>query len=72
MNRLDKPWLLKPVYRVLQKVADKNNAHKGKEWNNTWGIQVNPKGHEHGLSMTLVGCPIADFAKAHGYMDILR
>ncbi len=71
MNRMDKPWFLKLVYRFLQKVADKNNAHRGKEWNNTWGIQINPEGHEHGLSMTLMGCPIADFAKAHGYMDIL-
>ena len=71
MNRLDKPWFRKLAYRLAQKVADQNNAHRGKEWNNTWGIQINPEGHECGLSMALVGCPLVDFARAHGYMDIL-
>lgn len=71
MNRLDKPGIRKLLYCAVQKVADKLNAHKGKDWNNTWGILVNPEGHDHGLSMTLVGCPIADFAKEHGYMEIL-
>lgn len=71
MNRLDKPWFRKLAHRVLQRIADQSNARKGKEWNNTWGIQVNPEGHEYGLAMTLVGCPLADFAKTHGYMDVL-
>lgn len=71
VNRLDKPWITKIVHRFAEKIARKLNAHKGKDWNNTWGIQVNPEGHDHGIAMTLVGCPIADFAKTHGYMDIL-
>lgn len=71
MNRLDKPWFRKLAYRVLRRIADQSNARKGKEWNNTWGIQVNPEGHENGLAMTLVDCPLADFARAHGYMDVL-
>ena len=70
-NRLDKPWIMKRLHRFMERIAAKLNAHKGKDWNNTWGIQVNPEGHDHGLAMTLVGCPIADFAKKHGYMDIL-
>ena len=71
MNRLDRPWFRKLAYRLAQKVADQNNARRGREWNNTWGIQINPEGHEYGLSMALVGCPLVDFAKTHGYMDIL-
>lgn len=71
MNRLDRPLFRKLAYRLAQKVADQNNARRGKEWNNTWGIQINPEGHKYGLSMTLVGCPLVDFAKAHDYMDIL-
>lgn len=71
MNRLDKPWFRKLVYAMAGRIADKINAHKGKDWNNTWGIEINPKGHDHGLSMALVGCPLADFAKSHGYMDVL-
>ncbi|MCM1388072.1 MAG: L-2-amino-thiazoline-4-carboxylic acid hydrolase [Bacillus sp. (in: Bacteria)] len=70
-NYLDKPWIIKPVHRLMEKIVKKINDHKGKDWNNTWGIQVNPEGHDHGLAMTLVGCPIADFAKEHGYTDIL-
>ena len=66
VNRLDKPWLIKRLYRLMERMARKINAHKGKDWNNTWGIQVNPEGHDHGFAMTLVGCPIADFAKTHG------
>lgn len=71
MNRLDKPWFRKLMYHLAQEIADKSNARRGKEWNNTWGIQINPEGHEYGLSMTLVGCPLVDFAKVHGYMDVL-
>ncbi|MCM1268890.1 MAG: L-2-amino-thiazoline-4-carboxylic acid hydrolase [Bacteroidales bacterium] len=71
VNRLDKPWIIKRLHRLMEKIARKLNEHKGKDWNNTWGILVNPEGHDHGFAMTLVGCPIADFAKAHGYMDIL-
>lgn len=71
VNRLDKPWITKFIHRFAGKMAKKLNARRGKEWNNTWGIQVNPEGHDHGFAMTLVGCPIADFAKSHKYMDIL-
>ena len=71
VNRLDKPWIIKRLHRLMERMARKINAHKGKDWNNTWGIQVNPEGHDHGFAMTLAGCPIADFAKSHGYMDIM-
>ena len=71
LNKLDRAWFRSLVYSMARKFADKNNAYKGKDWNNTWGIQINPEGHDHGLAMTLVGCPLADFAKSHGYMDIL-
>ena len=71
MNRLDKPWIRRLAYRFARRIADEINAHRGKDWNNTWGIQINPEGHDHGLAVTLVGCPLADFAKAHGYMEIM-
>ena len=71
MNKLDRPWFRSLVYSMARKVADKNNAHKGKDWNNIWGIQINPEGYDHGLAMTLVGCPLADFAKSHGYLEII-
>lgn len=71
MNRLDRPWLTKLLHGLVARMALKVNANKGGAWNNTWGVRVNPEGHDHGLAMTLVGCPLADFAKAHGYTEIM-
>lgn len=71
MNRLDRPWFRKLAYRLARKAAGKINAHRGKDWNNTWGVQINPESHSHGLAMTLVGCPLVDFAREHGYMEIM-
>lgn len=59
------------LHGLVAKMAVKVNANKGGAWNNTWGVQVNPEGHDHGLAMTLVGCPLADFAKTHGYTEIM-
>ena len=41
------------------------------EWGNTWRIRVNPDNTEEGVRFDLVGCPLADYAKANGYMDLL-
>lgn len=71
MNRLDRPWLTKLLHAWMERLAKKINANKGKDWNNTWGVQINPEGHSHGLAVTLVGCPLADFARAHGYMEMM-
>lgn len=71
MNKLDRPWICALAHSALKRAARKINNRKGGDWNNTWGIQVNPERHDHGIAMTLVGCPLADFAKKHGYMDIL-
>jgi hypothetical protein len=71
LNRLDRPWLTRLFHGLAAKMAVKINANKGGAWNNTWGVQVNPEGHDHGLAFTLVGCPLADFAKSHGYEEIM-
>ena len=71
INRLDRPWLIRLLHGLVAKMAVKVNANKGGAWNNTWGVQVNPEGHDHGLAMTLVGCPLAGFAKTHGYTEIM-
>lgn len=70
-NRIENSRLRKPLYAYITGVANKLNSNKGGAWNNTWGIEVNPENHPNGFAMTLVGCPLADFAKAHGYIDIL-
>ena len=52
--------------------AKKLNKHKADgSWGNTWGMKINPLGHKEGISIHLVGCPIADFAREHGYSELM-
>jgi hypothetical protein len=61
----------KLVYAYFGSYKKKADKYKGGKWNNTWGIELNPEGHKKGVAITLVGCPIADFAKKHGYLHLM-
>lgn len=68
----NKPWLAKLMYRVYAPYVKKVEKYKANgEWGNTWGIKLNPEGYSEGCSFHLIGCPLVDFAKSHGYMDIM-
>lgn len=68
----NKPWLAKMMYKVYLPYAKKVEKHKANgEWGNAWGIKLNPEGYSEGCSFHLIGCPLVDFAKHHGYMDIM-
>lgn len=41
------------------------------ERGNTWGLEINPDHRARGFAFTLIGCPIADFAKSHGYLYLM-
>ena len=41
------------------------------EWGNTWRVRINPRNTEEGVCFDLVGCPLADYARANGYMNLL-
>lgn len=41
------------------------------EWGNTWRVSINPRNTEEGVCFDLVGCPLADYARANGYLDLL-
>ena len=69
---INKPIVQKIAYALIRMVAKKTNKHKNDgSWGNTWGISVNPLKRQEGLSIHLVGCPIADFAKSHGYDHLM-
>lgn len=69
---IDNPIVQKIIYAMIQMMAKKTNKHKSDgSWGNTWEISVNPLKRKEGLSMHLVGCPIADFAKSHGYEHLM-
>jgi hypothetical protein len=62
----------KIAYLLLNIMAATFNRRKADgSWGNSWGISVNPLGRTEGISVHLVGCPIADFAQGHGYQRIM-
>ncbi len=60
------------LYRNYQKYADtvKQKQAEGK-WMDTWGMVVNPENTDVGLAFTLVGCPLAEYAKRNGYSHLM-
>ena len=64
--------LQKLSYAVLGKYAAfANKRVDSGRWKNTWKFSVNPEGHENGISMPLMNCPVAAFAKKHGYEHLM-
>ena len=61
-------WL-RTRYEKYKAVSDKK-LDRG-EWGNSWRIEMNPHNRETGVAFDLVGCPLADFAKEHGYTEIM-
>lgn len=64
--------LLKVVGGLLRIVfAPMNRMVDAGKWNNAWRVKINPDKPKEGLQVVLVGCPIVDFARKHGYMDLM-
>ena len=64
--------LQKLIYAVLEKYsAFANGRADSGRWKNTWKFAVNPEGHRNGISITLMNCPVAAFAKKHGYERLM-
>lgn len=41
------------------------------QWGNTWRVRINPRNTEEGVCFELVGCPLADYARTNGYLNLL-
>lgn len=64
--------LRKYLYKSYQAYADKvKEKQKQSLWLNTWDMIVNPNQTDEGFAFTLVGCPLAEYAKKYGYMDLM-
>ena len=62
----------KYLYRSYQKYADKVSEKRSRgQWMDTWGMIVNPNNDDRGFAFTLVGCPLAEYAKKYGYMELM-
>lgn len=68
----NKPWLSRLMYKIYIPYAEKVKKKKASgEWEAVWGVSVNPDHREEGCCFHLIGCPLADFAKSHGYDDLM-
>ncbi len=73
---LNRPWQMKLFqsalykrYTPYAKLVDEKLSRG--EWGNTWRVKINPRNTPEGVCFTLVGCPLADFARANGYEELL-
>lgn len=60
---------LKKRYEKYKALSD-DKLNNG-EWGNSWRVELNPHNRKKGVAFDLVGCPLADFAKRHGYTEIM-
>ena len=69
-NKSQWPYrLFEKTYRKFIRMQQEHQA-KG-EWMDSWKVELNPDQRTEGFCFHLVGCPIARYAKAHGYEDLL-
>lgn len=59
---------LKRRYEKYKALSDKKLDNG--EWGNSWRVEMLPD-NKKGVAFNLVGCPLADFAKKHGYLEIM-
>ncbi|MCM1127248.1 MAG: L-2-amino-thiazoline-4-carboxylic acid hydrolase [Lachnospiraceae bacterium] len=72
MNKLErKKRLMKAVYSIINSYKKKADERRFKQWGNTWKMRVNPDNRQTGVAFVLDSCPLYDFARKYGYMDLL-
>ncbi len=64
--------LRKYLYRSYRAYAAKVKQKRSRgEWIETWGMIVDPENTDVGIAFTLVGCPLAEYAKKYGYEELM-
>lgn len=63
-------FLLRLMNMVFMKVSNDAKKHE-KEWVGNYHMEVEPFDKNLGIRYKFYSCPIAEFAKAHGYTDIM-
>ena len=57
------------MYKLVKKQTDAHVADGS--WHNTWQFDLNPDDRTEGVYVKLIGCPVYDFAKSHGYEALM-
>ena len=60
---------LRKRYEKYKAISDSKLANG--EWGNNWRVEMNPHNRTKGVAFDLIGCPLADFARKYGYIDIM-
>ncbi len=70
---MNKHRYVKPLYyKLYSSYAKKVEEHKAKgEWTGTWSLRMNPDNRKEGIYYHMVGCPLYQFVKVHGYDDMM-
>ncbi len=62
----------KKLYKSYSEYARKVEEKQSRgEWRDTWGMIVDPLNDPTCFSFTLVGCPLAEYAKKYGYTELM-
>ena len=56
-------------YREYARKVKEKQAHG--EWLETWGMIVDPLNDPTCFNFTLIGCPLVEYAKKYGYMELM-
>lgn len=65
-------WFQKLYGSLYKRVKKQTDLHLADgSWNNTWQFELNPDGRKEGVYVRLIGCPVFDFAKSHGYEELM-
>ena len=56
-------------YRSYARKVEEKQAHG--EWKETWGMAVDPLNDPGSFNFTLIGCPLAGYAKKYGYTELM-
>lgn len=62
----------KKLYKSYREYARKVKEKQSRgEWRETWGMVVDPLNDPTCFNFTLVGCPLAEYAKKYGYTELM-
>ncbi|MCM1345139.1 MAG: L-2-amino-thiazoline-4-carboxylic acid hydrolase, partial [Muribaculaceae bacterium] len=67
---MNRRWVLRLQHFVFRSIAERAKKHE-REWAGNYHMEVRPYDREKGIYYEFTSCPIAEFAKRHGYADLM-
>ena len=67
---LNRKFMLKLAHGIFSHLAEKGTRHR-QDWPGNYHMEVAPLDIEKGIRYRFTSCPIADFARTHGYTHLM-